>query len=46
MKPLLKAKMLLKDVLSGILGIASEILVVIAVVLVSFLVCMVWWGVF
>ncbi len=43
---MLKTKILIRAVTNGMLGIASEIFVVAAMVVVSFLVCMIWWGVF
>ena len=46
MDSMFKAKIFMKTIAHGLLGIASEILIVALVVVIAFLICMVWWRVF
>lgn len=42
----LKAKIFLKSIWNGILGIAAEIFLVLFFIFVAFAVCLLWWSIF
>lgn len=41
-----KVRLLAKAILNGVLGIASEAVLALAVILAGFLTCLAWWGIF